>query len=125
MAQPFFCPRGPGADSPFHAPFNGEAHWREDRTCSYCGSIHPDLLFEQIENGATITPTDKSYKIYVDLVDHRVAGAGKFYFQHLSREQQDRFIDLVNAKAVKLGHPGYFYVLPYFACRADPAEVAK
>lgn len=114
----FFCPRGPGADSPFHAPYNGEASWREDRTCSYCGSLHPDLLFEQIGKGAVITPTDKSYKIYVDLVDHQVRGAGKFYFQHLSGEQKQRFIDAINAKSLNLAFPGHFYVLPYFAARA-------
>jgi hypothetical protein len=118
MAETFFCPRGSGPDSPFRAPFNGEAHWREDRTCSYCGSIDPELLFEQIEKGAEIGPTDKSYKIYVALIGHTVRGAGKFYFQHLSPEQQTRFIDLVNAKTMKIGMPGHFYVLPYFAARA-------
>lgn len=40
----------------------------------------------------------------------------KFYFQHLSSEQRDRFIELINAKKVKIGYPGYFYRLPFF-CR--------
>ena len=110
----FYCPRGAGADSPFKAPYNGEATWRSDGTCSYCGSVSPDLLFEQIGKGATIGPTDKSYKAYVDLIDHSVRGAGKFYFQHLSHDEQLRFIDLWNAGALTIGFPGHFYVLPFF-----------
>jgi hypothetical protein len=110
----FFCPRGPGADSPFHAPFNGEASWREDGTCSYCGSLKPELLFQQIEKGAELGPTDKSYKAYVKLVDHSVRGAGKFYFQHLSFEEKMRFIDLWNDGKLNIGFPGHFYVLPFF-----------
>lgn len=120
-AHSFYCPRGAGPDSPFKAPFNGEATWRDDGTCSYCGSLRPDLLFAQIERGAKIGPTDKSYKIYVDLIGHQVRGAGKFYFQHLSDEEQTRFIELINTKAMNIGFPGHFYVLPYFARPAAPA----
>lgn len=53
--------------------------WRPDGTCSFCGSMSPEKLFAAIEAGKEITPTDKSYKIYVD-------GSQKFYFQHLSKE---------------------------------------
>lgn len=38
----------------------------------------------------------------------------KFYFQHLSREQQDRFIELHNEKRLRIGYPGRFYVRPFF-----------
>lgn len=113
----FFCPRGSGPDGPFKAPFNGEATWRDDRTCSYCGSLDPELLLEQISKGAELGPTDKSYKAYVTLVDHRVAGAGKFYFQHFDDAQRARFIELLNTGAVKIGFPGHFYVLPFFIQR--------
>lgn len=119
MAESFFCPRGPGPDSPFKVPFNGSAHWRDDGTCSYCGSLKAELLFEQIERGACITPTDKNYKVYVDLIDHQVRGAGKFYFQHLDQDQQTRFIELLNQRKIKIGFPGYFYVTPFFARRAE------
>lgn len=84
--------------------------WRPDGTCSFCGSISPDDLFAAIEAGEEITPTDKPYKIYV-------GGSRKFYFQHLSHDEQDRFIDLYNARSVKMAYPGYFYVLPYFCGR--------
>jgi len=43
--------------------------WRKRdgyRACSYCGSMHPDDLFEAIDAGAHIGGTDKNYKIYVD-----------------------------------------------------------
>lgn len=51
-------------------------------------------------------------------VDPRPAQAhGKFYFQHLDTEQRKRFIELLNAKAIKLGMPGHFYVAPYFTKR--------
>jgi len=121
MSDKFFCPRGPGGNSPFAAPFNGEADWREDGTCSYCGSLNPDLLFAQIEKGAELGPTDKSYKIYVRLVDHQVRGAGKFYFQHLSDEQQVRFVELYNAHQLKIGMPGHFYTLPFFMTLKPPS----
>ncbi len=39
---------------------------------------------------------------------------GKFYYQHLSEAQQDVFIRLINAGELRIGPPGYFYVLPFF-----------
>lgn len=44
----------------------------------------------------------------------------KFYYQHLSAEQQQEFIDLVNTKQMKIGVPGHFYVLPFFTQRGSP-----
>ena len=82
-------------------------HWRPDRTCSYCGSISPAALFEAIDAGEELGPTDKSYKVYV--------GRGrKFYFQHFSDENKALFIALFNEGKVKIREPGYFYVLPFF-----------
>lgn len=167
--------------------FPGPDHWRDEAdsyrigpTCSYCGSIPPDVLFDLIASGAKIGPTDKNYKIYVeaanptpdalrykgsqsggdvgqtapgpnykrpaDLTDEERAVAirdgalrdgerqpnwidigpagptswGKFYFQHLSDDEKRRFVDLINAKTMNIGEPGYFYVLPYFVAR--PAD---
>lgn len=87
--------------------------WRGDDTCSYCGSLSPEKLFEAIEAGAELGPTDKNYKVYV-------SGAGfenKFYFQHLSVEEQARFVTLLNERKVNVGYPGHFYVLPFFCER--------
>lgn len=149
----------------------GVSYWRDDNTCSYCGSLSPDLLFKAIEAGYTLDPTDKNYKVYVhrpnpkvgkpriissanykfsdkavyltkqnlrnvcagfhpdDLeyarkwyIDHWVEigqhssmQQDKFYFQHLTEDERIKFIDLYNAKKIKLGFPGRFYVAPFFA----------
>ena len=99
------CPRRPYGDV-FNLP--EEDTWRPERnTCSFCGSIHPDDFIEAIRSGAPLTPTDKNYKVYVK-------GMEKFYFEHLSEEQMYIFIDLLNAKKLNIGYPGYFYNLPYF-----------
>lgn len=83
-------------------------HWRTDQTCSFCGSLHPDEFMKEVEAGTQLSPTDKRYKVYV-------AGMRwKFYFQHLSDEQMTRFIELLNAKKINIGYPGYFYTLPFF-----------
>lgn len=101
------CPRR--VEGPFLQPEFDV--WRPDGTCSWCGSLSPDALFTAIEAGEELGPTDKSYKVYVGHVR-------KFYFPHLSKEEQDRFIDLYNARKIRLGYPGHFYVLPFFAVRA-------
>lgn len=85
--------------------FNGE----KSRSCNYCGSMHPGDLFEAIEQGVEIIPTDKNYKIYVG-----ESGGRKFYFQHFDEEQGKKFIELYNARKIKIGYPGYFYVTPFF-----------
>ncbi|AVT76627.1 hypothetical protein RPPS3_25640 [Rhodopseudomonas palustris] len=84
----------------------------EQRSCSYCGSMHPDDLFAAINAGAELVPTDKDYKLYVRNGDARQE---EFYFQHFTAEQQLRFIDLYNKKRLKLAFPGHFYRLPFFA----------
>lgn len=41
----------------------------------------------------------------------------KFYYVHLSEQQQHEFIELHNAKAMKIGFPGHFYAVPFFCQR--------
>lgn len=116
VGLPMVCPRRilPLTDV-FKLP--KEDMWRGDKTCSYCGSLHPSEFFKAIEEGLEITPTDKNYKVYV-------AGNKKFYFKHLSVDQQKQFIELINKGAVNVGYPGYFYTLPYFCQRVkEPEEV--
>lgn len=155
---------------------NGNDWWGNrdgHKACSYCGSLSPDEFFSAIEAGAEIGPTDKSYKVYVDLPHPEVgkpcvlssanfeqkgegwvqitpenraelpldsyqranfkdghwvqvtkrgpAANAKFYFQHLSVEEQERFIALVNAKKIKFGVPGYLYTMPFFCRSAEKA----
>lgn len=138
-----------------------------DGNCSYCGSISPETFFDAIEQGCELGPTDKSYKVYVDLIEEnpdemkvvsaithdptsggfggsdwvpadpevlRRSGWGggnstykwmllrpkgptrnaKFYFEHLDRDGQDRFMDLLNGGLINIGYPGYFYSRPFF-----------
>lgn len=41
------------------------------RACSFCGSMHPEDFLLAVESSCKVTPTDKSYKVYVDLPDPR------------------------------------------------------
>ena len=107
------CPRAPQEPHPFRFD---TPHWRENGTCSYCGSMKPETLFQAIETGSRLIPTDKSYKVYVDGGDMRIAH-GKFYFYHLDEAEQRRFIELMNSGKILMGAPGYFYTLPFF-CKA-------
>lgn len=119
------CPRRVEAPPGWLAQHADHDRWElrdGRRCCSWCGSTNPDDLMAALRDGAVeLGPTDKSYKAYV----HAAPGGehqGKFYFQHLSREQQVEFIDLVNAKAFPIGFPGRFYVLPFFA-RPQPTPL--
>lgn len=73
-----------------------------NRTCSYCGSIHPDDLMTICRKALTdvrysVDGTDKGYKVYLRQPGVRNAseGAIKFYMQHApkqpSAEDQELF----------------------------------
>jgi hypothetical protein len=166
------CPRraeNPMADRMFPGPDKWDM--RDGvRCCSYCGSMHPEDVFLAIAEKVEFGPTDKSYKVYVDLPNPNagkrvVVGSesgpafnvvtgkpnrtdlsiwemitnrysrkiwgtasaklhAKFYFQHFDRDQQARFINLLNVKAVNIGYPGHFYRLPFF-CVVDKSTRAE
>jgi len=117
--------------------------WRPDEnSCSYCGSMNPDVFMARLENGdIELGSTDKGYKVYVknaggDLFrfTHRDDKADKFYghghpahnwitedrdhtkfyFQHLNDEQMDRFVELYNEQKLKFKGGFGFCVLPFF-----------
>ena len=46
-----------------------QSHWEADGTCSYCGSLSPELFFKAIGDGCELGPTGKNYKVYVDRPD--------------------------------------------------------
>lgn len=112
MTEQLKCPRRAETFGPFKLPDFDT--WDSDLTCSYCGSLRPDKFMEMVESGVEVIPTDKNYKAYVG--NHQ-----KFYFQHLDEVQKNEFIALLNAKAVKIGYPGHFYVAPFFV-RFGPPE---
>jgi len=100
---------------------DGEDAWRDDQTCSYCGSLNPDLFMAHLEAGdVSLGTTDKSYKVYVE----GLGRFAKFYFQHLDEGQRRRFVLLLNGEDERGlptrplrfvdGEMG-FYVLPFFA----------
>jgi len=93
--------------------------WREGRGlvnqtrgCSYCGSMHPDDFMQGLRDGHEVSPTDKNYKAYLKSPDGQ--HEGKFYYQHLSREQMQEFIDMINFNSMNIGYPGHFYRRPFF-----------
>jgi hypothetical protein len=128
------CPRRMQEMGPWE---HGEGldSWREDGRreveagtfCSFCGSLHPEKFLELIAEGWVVEPTDKNYKAHLGRVrsaEERTAEPGealppiasraKFYYQHFTEDQQQRFVDLYNSSAMRIGRPGYFYVLPFF-----------
>jgi hypothetical protein len=115
----FNCPRrGESFRTPAEGELRDNAHNTQGgkHSCSYCGSIGPAEFMQAVRAGVEIGPTDKNYKAYM-------SGEGfihaKFYFQHLSKEQMLEFIELLNAKRVKIGYPGHFYTRPYFISYQD------
>ena len=100
---------------PYSPTLAGPDYWRFNGTCSHCGSLSPDQLFKALEDGCEIGPTYKSYKIYIEGEKApRVGGAVKFYFQHLSEDEQRKFIGILNDGKIKFQYPGHFYVKPFF-----------
>lgn len=118
------------------------------RHCSYCGSLDPAELFDLIERGvAVLGPTDKNYKVYVDvpnpkagrraIVGSKYDGSKpwpfrtrpiwgrqsenlhlKFYFQHFDTDQKKLFVRLYNERRIRFDSTGGFYRLPFFMERA-------
>jgi len=72
-------------------PFQWDTERDGTRTCSYCGSLHPEDMtdimyrFAQGEPGYKFEPTGKGYKFYANRPGVRNAGDGgiKFYTNHI------------------------------------------
>src|ERR1039457_1907739 len=113
------CPRRAstsGSTGPWELG-EGLDYWKLGK-CSFCGSLDPAKFMEGLREGKfSLIPTDKKYKVYATEEGHR----RKFYWDHMTREQADEFIEMHNARKLKIDVPGYFYVLPYFAQR-DPNQ---
>lgn len=118
-----------------------EDKYREDNTCSYCGSLNPDDFMTRLEAGdVALGSTDKSYKVYVhnrggkpflqtyrNCAGEECKGPAecthwvtremeqtKFYFQHLNEDQMSRFVALFNERALHFQGGFGFYVWPFF-----------
>jgi len=121
MTEKLVCPRR--AENPGNWRYPDSDEWRADNTCSYCGSLNPEILLRAMaeDHRCELGPTDKNYKIYVSIGDR---DNNKCYFQHFSVEQQIRFIELMNTKppTFTIGYPGHFYVLPFFIMKSKGGE---
>ncbi|GGH14647.1 hypothetical protein GCM10007036_14120 [Alsobacter metallidurans] len=65
----FICPQQ--GSRPSARGREAKSYLRADGTCSYCGSITEQAFFAAVEAGLEVTPTDKSYKVYVDVPEER------------------------------------------------------
>lgn len=112
----FKCPRM--QEVPVHMQMNFDAVWRPDRSCSFCGSMNPDDFMSRLEDRSVeLEVTTKDYKVYVRTLDASRPTPIKFYFQHLSPEQQRRFVELANEKKLIFSGGIPFTVLPFFIGR--------
>lgn len=115
---------------------------QEDGTCTYCGSWDAADMMARLEAGTLLLgATDKNYKVYLkndggapfkqsfrncppgstckgpgDCAHYvtRETERTKFYFQHLSKEQMLRFIELLNEGKLRFDGDIGFYVRPFF-----------
>lgn len=62
------CPRRAEHFSPAALESNTDT-WREDGTCSFCGSLSGDQFMREVAAGTKIEPTDKDYKAYLDVAN--------------------------------------------------------
>lgn len=119
------CPRRMTEDGPWEKLRGLDAAVHDE--CPFCGSMSGDAFMSVLNHpDLEVLPTDKNYKVYVRPKDPSkgpvsgvallapISSQRKFYFQHLSSRQKYEFIELINHGMIQLGHPGFFYVLPYF-----------
>lgn len=122
------CPRRMNEFGPWKREADLDT-WRQDDSCSFCGSLNPATLMARLEAGTvTLQPTDKNYKVYVQnqggapfrqayrpsaeadrMWTIREVESTKFYFDHLTSTQQERFVELYNQ-----GRIARFYRMPFF-----------
>lgn len=79
-------------------------HWREDGTCSHCGGMRPSLILKAIREGSEVEPTDKNYKIYVNMPDPDVGKMEVFAGRNHPPEAGDTSWLHVD-EALKAAHP--------------------
>jgi hypothetical protein len=72
MNETHLCPRRAESPSSNHHSLPTEDTWNDRDgypVCSWCGALKPEVFFECAEAGAELGPTDKNYKVYIDLPD--------------------------------------------------------
>lgn len=93
--------------------------WRPDDTCSFCGGWRPSLALAAIKAGATVTPTDKGYKIYIEVPN---PDAGKLHVCGWANHDKvgEGWEKFTRERAAELGYtpdeddePGFILVAPH------------
>lgn len=90
---------------------------RVDGTCSYCGSLDPDVLMERLERGDVELGTiDSAEKVYVSNAGGAPLpnGHATFFYEHLNVAQQKRFEDLYQMLKLRFSGGVGFVKLPFF-----------
>lgn len=114
MTDKFTCPRREAEGRHREGTFQGDGpnkdYWQKDKTCSYDGSLHPDVFMDYVRQGKLVGVTTKSYKFYMEEYEGTVQGAKKFYTHHLSEEQGWEFKELGERGAIRFDFkpPGLF-----------------
>ncbi len=110
---------GDGSDTPDvweygHGLISGDRY--RIKTCSYCGSMHPDEFLAQIRDGWIVGQTSKNYKAYIGPPPS--GSVAKFYFQHMDEAQKRELIQLTNDRLIAFDIGNFWYTDPYFMVRA-------
>lgn len=83
--------------------------------CSYCGSLHPEILLARLQLGYRLAGSDKPYKWYLQDPDDRTVG--KFYTTHLNRLQAEDILRQLGDDRIR--HT--LYVRPFIPALASRA----
>lgn len=103
------CPRKRehGLRRPEDAPYSrvkflqNKAEWTRKGTCTWCGSLRPDIFLDALEAGAEYGATTKSYKAYLyGPKAPSVGGACKVYFQHFHEHDWKRFREIAESQSL-------------------------
>jgi hypothetical protein len=124
LPEPMSCPRR--GESFIGSSYPRPDYWEKfksngNRVCSYCGSLHPEDMFQLVKLAAEapedadyrsvveIEPSHKNYKVYVQQpgVRNAMEGGIKFYMQHLPYDADGKLMvseqqNLEYSKAVRL-----------------------
>lgn len=115
MKKKFTCPRriADGMADPGsmfkHAGVDLDTYQKRDghKHCSYCGSLSGVEFLAAVEAGVEVGPTDKSYKLYMDLPRNSTAPVVLSSTNRLDDPSYTRYEDLTVAqrKAVTMTEP--------------------
>lgn len=101
---------------------NGMEYGRQWMTWEEAVELHPELREEYEQHLRHVASLAPSHRWHTETTWIQVDTRGdrresKFYFEHLSDVQKQRFVELLNEGKLNLREPGYFYARPFFIAR--------